>query len=63
MDRLTFKCTDCGHPVEAEGIPTESDLVICRGCGRKFGTLAEVKKVMIKLGKEENQEPPAKLVV
>ena len=39
MDRLTFKCTDCGHPVEAEGIPTESDLVKrWRGCqGRRVG--------------------------
>jgi hypothetical protein len=53
MDRLTFKCTDCGHPVEVEGVPAESDLVICRICGRKFGTLAEVKNAMIELGKAE----------
>ena len=53
-DRITFKCVDCGAPVTSEShAPHDHDIITCAGCGRKFGTYAEVKEAMIEAGKIE----------
>lgn len=53
-DRFTFKCTDCGTPVpDFDHDPAkDAELVRCSGCGRTFGTQAQVREAAIQMGKE-----------
>lgn len=57
VDRITFKCADCGHPVviDKNKPPKDDDIITCRGegCGRAFGTYAQVRQAMIQAGKEK----------
>ncbi|MDE2184806.1 MAG: hypothetical protein KGJ78_17470 [Alphaproteobacteria bacterium] len=54
-DRITFKCTDCGHAVviDQSKPPKDDDILKCFGCGREFGPYKTVKAAMIKAGKSE----------
>ena len=54
-DRVTFECTDCRHPVmiDEDNPPKDDDVIACIGCGRTFGTYAQVKEAVIQMGKEE----------
>jgi hypothetical protein len=53
-DQITFSCIDCGQSVPFDdGKPHEdSDIVTCDGCGRTFGTYAQVREAMIEEGKK-----------
>lgn len=55
MDRITFKCADCGQPVviDNDEPPKDGDIISCLGCGRAFGSYAEVRDAMIEAGKKE----------
>ncbi|CAL8972750.1 hypothetical protein RHODGE_RHODGE_00996 [Rhodoplanes serenus] len=63
VDRLTFHCVDCKHPVVVDGDnpPNDDDILVCQGCGRAFGTYAGVKQAMIEAGKREINEMVDKL--
>ena len=52
-DRITFKCTTCGHPVviDNDNPPNDGDIVSCHECGKKFGTYAEVKAAALEQAK------------
>lgn len=52
-DRITFKCLDCGHAVmiDNDNPPNDEDVISCRGCGRKFGSYAQVREAMVAQGK------------
>lgn len=53
-DRITFKCVDCGSPVviDNDNPPRDEDALACHGCGRTFGTFAEVREAMLQKGRE-----------
>lgn len=53
-DRITFKCLDCGTPVpDFDHDPAnDAELVMCTGCGRTFGTQAQVREAAIQAGHE-----------
>lgn len=47
---ITFKCVECGYPVVVDNLNPheETEIVTCQGCGRRFGTYAEVVKALLK---------------
>ena len=53
-DRITFKCIDCGSPVTVDDAnpPKDDDILSCCGCGRTFGTYAQIREAMIEEGKK-----------
>ena len=54
-DRITFQCTECGHPVSIDELkpPKDDEVISCFGCGYEFGTYGEVKAALIELAKGE----------
>lgn len=54
---ITFKCVECGYPVVVDDLnpPEDTDVVTCQGCGRHFGTYADIDKVFVEAGKATRQ--------
>lgn len=54
-DRVTFKCTECEHPVsvDQDNPPDDHDVISCLGCGRDFGAYREVKAALVEFAKAE----------
>lgn len=53
--RITVKCADCGQAVmiDDENPPKDDDVISCLGCGRTFGTYAQVREAVTAMGEEE----------
>ena len=55
-DTIKFSCKTCGETVAVEtdgNPPDDEDIIRCLGCGREFGTYAEVREGMRALAKAE----------
>ena len=52
---ITFKCVECGYPVVVDDLnrPEDAEVITCHGCGRRFGTYADVEKAFVATGKAE----------
>ncbi|MFA3920217.1 hypothetical protein [Ruegeria hyattellae] len=54
-NRITFQCTECGHPVGMSELnpPKDDEVISCHGCGHEFGTYGEVKGAVIEMARDE----------
>jgi len=50
---ITFKCVECGYPVVVDDLnpPDDTEVITCQGCGRQFGTYADIEKALAEAGK------------
>lgn len=57
-DTITFKCTKCGAPamIDESREWADEDVVSCTSCGAVFGTIAEVRAVMVEAGERALRE-------
>jgi DNA-directed RNA polymerase subunit RPC12/RpoP len=51
--QISFKCKKCGEKLSWSDNVTDSTLIVCKKCGKRFGTYADLRHTAVEATKSK----------